>query len=56
MGTFPNTAIVDYRLSFAAQRKQTSVYHFRFPSAPNKQKFAVSVFCLRQRNGNCRFR
>ncbi len=40
MGTFDETAIVDYSLSFADQEKQTSVFHFR----------------LQQTNGSCRFR
>jgi hypothetical protein len=29
MGTFAETAIVDYRLSFADQRKQTSVFRLK---------------------------
>ncbi len=39
MGTFAETAIVDYCLSFTK----------------NKWKFAVSVFCLQQTNRNCHF-
>jgi hypothetical protein len=42
MGTFAETAIVDYRLFFYNQGKQTSIFHFR--SQKNKRKFAVSVF------------
>jgi hypothetical protein len=47
MGTFAETAFVDYRVSFADQGKQTSVSvgskqtevcRFRFPFAANKQK------------------
>jgi hypothetical protein len=47
MGTFAETAIVDYRLLFANQVKQTSVFHFRlqqtngsllFPFSANKRK------------------
>jgi hypothetical protein len=49
MGTFAETAIVDYRLSFADQGKKTSIYRFRlqqqtevcrnrFPFASYKQK------------------
>jgi hypothetical protein len=48
MGTFAETAIVDYHLSFADQGKQnsvsvfskqtTEVCHFRFPFAANKRK------------------
>jgi hypothetical protein len=50
MGMFAETAIIDYRLSFASQGKQTSVFRFGlqqtdfcFPFwfAANKQKFAV---------------
>jgi hypothetical protein len=29
MGTFAETAIIDYRLSFSGQEKQTSVFRFR---------------------------
>jgi hypothetical protein len=47
MGTFAETAIVDFRLSFASQGKQTSVFRFHlqqtnrslpfpFPFAANK--------------------
>jgi hypothetical protein len=35
MGTFAETANVGYRLSFADQEKQTSIYHFQF--AANKR-------------------
>jgi hypothetical protein len=54
MCAFAETAIVDYRLSFADQGKQTSVIHFRlhqtktevfrfrFPIAANKQKLYFS--------------
>jgi hypothetical protein len=38
---FAETANVDYRLSFADQKKS-----FPFPFAANKPKFAVSVFRL----------
>jgi hypothetical protein len=34
MGTFAETAIVDYRLSFAAQGKKTSVLRFPFLFVP----------------------
>jgi hypothetical protein len=48
MGTFAETAKVDYRLSFADQGKLTSVFHFA--SAENKQKFAASVsICTNKR-------
>jgi hypothetical protein len=52
MGTFAETAIVDYRLSFADQGKQTSVSvcskqtevcRFRFPFVENKRKLPFSV-------------
>jgi hypothetical protein len=46
MGTFAETANVDYRLSFANPGKQTSV--FSFPFAENRRKFAVFVSCLQQ--------
>jgi hypothetical protein len=57
MGTFAESAIVDYRLSFADQRKQTSVKQASIfiPFAANKRKFAVSVFHLQQTNGDCHF-
>jgi hypothetical protein len=46
MGTFAETAIVNNRLSFADQRKQTSLkktnFRFRIPFAENNRKFAVS--------------
>jgi hypothetical protein len=44
MGTFAETANVDYRLSFVNQGKT----NFRFPVAfaENKRKFAVTVFCI----------
>jgi hypothetical protein len=51
MGTFAERAIADYRLLFADQGKQTSV----FPLAANKRKFAVFVFPLQQTNGICCF-
>jgi hypothetical protein len=53
MGTFAETAIVDYRLSFANQGKQTSVFRFLF--VENKRKFAVAVFHLQQTNESCQF-
>jgi hypothetical protein len=55
MGTFAETSIVDYHLSFAGTKenkllfsvsvcsKQTEVCHFRFPFAENKQKLPFSV-------------
>jgi hypothetical protein len=39
MGMFAEPAIVDYRLSFADQGKQT--FDFRFPFAANKRKFRL---------------
>jgi hypothetical protein len=53
MGTLVETAIIDYRISFADQEKQTSV--FPFPFAANKRKFVISILCLQQTNGSCRF-
>jgi hypothetical protein len=41
MGTFAETIIVDYRLSFADQGTPTC---FLFLFAANKWKFAISVF------------
>jgi hypothetical protein len=46
MGTLAETAIVDYRLSFADHGKQTSVFRFRLQA--NKRKFAISIFRLNQ--------
>jgi hypothetical protein len=52
MGTYAETAIVDYRLSFADQEKQTfvsicskqiEVCRFRFPFAENRRKLPFSV-------------
>jgi hypothetical protein len=54
VGTFAETAIVDYRLSFADQGKQASVFRFllqqtdgsllfRFPFAESKRKLHFSV-------------
>jgi hypothetical protein len=42
MGTFAETANVDYRLSFADQGKETH----SFPFAENKQKFCCFRFPL----------
>ncbi len=54
MGTFAETAIVDYRLLFADQEKQTSV--FRFKMQQNKRKFAISVFRLQEQTEVAVFR
>jgi hypothetical protein len=51
MGTFAETASVDYRFLFADQGKQTP---FSF-SISSKRKFVVSVFCLEQTNGSYLF-
>jgi hypothetical protein len=50
MGTFAETAIVHYRLSFANQGKQTSI------SLCSKQTkvFSVSAFYLQKTNGSRR--
>jgi hypothetical protein len=47
MGIFAETGIVDYRLLFGDQEKQTSVFHFPFPFAAFKRKFAAFPYlCL----------
>jgi hypothetical protein len=52
MGMFAETAIVDYRLSFADQEirlpfsfaaKKTEACRFRLPFAANKRKLLISV-------------
>jgi hypothetical protein len=43
MGTFLEPASIDYRLSFANQGKQTSIFRFLFPFAANKRKLPLSV-------------
>jgi hypothetical protein len=48
MGMFAETAIVDYRLSFVDQGKQTSVFHFRFQQTNGGLLFPFSV-CRKQR-------
>jgi hypothetical protein len=53
MGTFAGTAIVDYRLSFANQGKQTSKYRFRLQQIEGR--FADFVFCLQQNKWNLPF-
>jgi hypothetical protein len=52
MGTFAETANVDYRLSFADQGKQTAIFHFRLRK---QRKFSIFVFRLQQTNRSCRF-
>jgi hypothetical protein len=47
MGTFAETAIVDYRLLFADQEKQTSVFRFRMQQ--NKWKFAILFFVCKNK-------
>jgi hypothetical protein len=51
VGTFAETATVDYRLSFADKRKQTSVFPFRLQQTNRSLPFPFSV-C---NNGSCRF-
>jgi hypothetical protein len=53
MGTFVETAIVDYHLSFADQGKQTSVFRFRWQQTNGSLPFPFSVFS--ETNGNRRF-
>ncbi len=43
MGKFAETAIVDYRLSYANQGKQTSIFRFRFLFVADKRKSPFSV-------------
>jgi hypothetical protein len=45
MGTFAETAIIDYRFLFADPR--TTNFRFPFSFAANRQKFAVSAVCKR---------
>jgi hypothetical protein len=63
MGTFSETAIVDYCLSFADHQKQTYVCHFRlqqtkevcrfrFPFAENKRKLPFSIFRIPETCGH----
>jgi hypothetical protein len=47
MGMFAEAAIVDYRLSFADIEKKL-LFSISVPA--NKQKFALSVFCLQPTN------
>jgi hypothetical protein len=54
MGTFAKTANIVFRLSFADQGKQTSIFRF-FRLQQTKRKFAFFVFHLQQTNGRCRF-
>jgi hypothetical protein len=59
MGIFAETAIINYRLSFANQGKQISVFrfglqqtdfHFPFWCSANKRKFAVFLYvCGKQK-------
>jgi hypothetical protein len=53
MGTFAETANVDFYLSFANQGKETSVFQFRLQQT--NKNFPFSVFCLQQTYGTCRF-
>jgi hypothetical protein len=47
MGTYAETAIVDYHLSFAAQGKQTSVFCFLLQQTSGSLPFPFSV-CSKQ--------
>jgi hypothetical protein len=49
MDTFAETAIIDYRLLFADQGKQTSVFRLK------KKKTEVCRFRLQQTKGSCHF-
>jgi hypothetical protein len=44
MGRFAETAIVGYRLSFADQGKQTSVFHFLLQQTNRSLPFPLSVY------------
>jgi hypothetical protein len=44
MGTFAETAIIDYRLSFADLGKETSVLRFRLQQTNGSLLFAFSVY------------
>jgi hypothetical protein len=46
MGTFAETAIVDYRLSFADIGKQTTVFRFRLLETNTRLPFPLSVFSI----------
>jgi hypothetical protein len=43
MGTFAGTAIVDYRLLFAGQEKQISVFCFRLQQTNGSVPFPFSI-------------
>jgi hypothetical protein len=54
MGTFAETAIVDYHLSFTNQGKQTPIFHFAlqqtsrslsFPFTVCNKQTEVAIFC-----------
>jgi hypothetical protein len=47
VGTFAETAIADYHLSFAHQGKQMSVFHFRLQQKNGSLPFPFSV-CSQQ--------
>jgi hypothetical protein len=44
MGTFAEIAIVDYRLSFADQGKQTSIFRFRLQQTNRSLPFSFAVY------------
>jgi hypothetical protein len=48
MGTFAETAIVDYRLSFAEQGKKTSVFRFYLQQTNGSLSFPFFV-CRKQK-------
>jgi hypothetical protein len=43
MGTFAETLIVDYRLSFADQEKQKSIFRFRLQQTNGSWPFPFSI-------------
>jgi hypothetical protein len=52
MGKFAETAIVDYRLSFADQGKQTSVFRFRLLQTNGSLPFSDSYVFRLLNSGN----
>jgi hypothetical protein len=47
MGSFAETAIVDYCLTFADQGKQNSIFHFRLQQTNGSLLLSIcSVFCV----------
>jgi hypothetical protein len=49
------TCLLKQQMSITVYLCRPSTINFCFPFAENQRKFAVSVFCLQQINGSCRF-